>query len=1439
MQLLRVWSLAAALLSTAAYAKGPEVNSKEFDNIPAIFFYFDDSSVILTLDAKAGNIWRSDNDGKKWQKVQDIPEGDAWDLIEHPFDKKRAFILGQDTEHWYTKNQGKSWQKFKAKYPASYTQPAFSFHAEKPNLILYAGRICEDDDFFGLNCKEVTYYTKDGFDSDMKQLRDDTHSCIFARGTEIFSEAKDYTIVCIVNGKDSFAEHRKLVVSDNFFDTEVEPKLNGYSTVDGLAGIAGVQKFIVAAVKSKGTDEMALYVTDDTINWDRAEFPHDHGGLKEDAYTILESTPYSIQVDVLTTKPMNPMGSLFTSNSNGTYFTKNLEYTNRAPEGYVDFEQVQNIQGIILANVVDNADEVAKSNSAQKKVISRISFDDGKFDTWKPLKTKDGDDLHLFSVTALANGGRIFSSPAPGILMGVGNTGKYLESYTDCDLYLSDDAGLTWNRVRKEAHKYEFGGSGSIIVAINDEEMTDEVFYSINHGDDWDSVKLDEKVRARLLTTTPDSTSLFFTLIGTNRDRKTIAFSIDFSNVFDRKCKSDKSDKNDDLEKWYARLDEDGEPDCLMGHKQFFWRRKKNAKCYIDDLYKDPEPQEDVCKCTEEDFECDFNYVRENGKRKDKCVKAKGAKFPTPSGECKKPEDTFMGSSGYRKIPGNDCEGGKDLDKKVETSCKDAATAPPSNGDIVNRKKSFPGSQVAEYYYLEKSDSSSNQDETIIMRTEKQEIWLTHDHGEKWERILKDVEVVSIYPNTYFYDSVYFITPDAEVWYTQDRGRNFKKMDKVPSKPNRRNLQVMDFHPTKKNWLIWTGQADCDKSETCHAVAYYTKDNGFEWHELLEYVGACKWVRGEKQKVQSEKLIFCQHDAKENGSGNIELVASDNFFDDEKKHFDDIIGYATIAEFIVVASINEDETSLKASASVDGYNFAEAKFPHNFNVPHQTAYTVLDSNTHSVFLHVTVNPKKGFEYGSLLKSNFNGTNYVLSLDAVNRNELGFVDFEKMHSLEGVAIANRVTNAEKALDGEKKKLESLITHNDGATWEYIQVEGKDSENKDYSCNPKNVDDCHLNLHHYTERTDPRDTFASGSAVGLMLGVGNVGRELTGYRDGDTFMTRDGGITWKEVRKGQHMWEYGDQGSIIVIVDVMAATDRVVYTLDEGENWHEYIFADKDEKVVVKDISTLPTDTSRKFILWGRQEGGGDEFLTIQLDFTGITDVQCELKEGDEANSDDFEVWSPKHPAGLPGCLFGRVTDDFNYERQNDGTCGLVKGYSPPDHKAICTQDKNAIEYFEPTGYRRIPYSTCEGGHELEKTTPKPCPGHEQDFEKKRGRGAKGFMLFLAVVTPIAAAFGIGWFVWTKILDGRFGAIRLGEDSSGQSPFIRYPIIVIAALVAVVVSIPTILQAIGTWVGGKFTRTRRYTSRQSFARGADYSIVNNDEGELLGSDDDDEL
>ena len=56
-------------------------------------------------------------------------------------------------------------------------------------------------------------------------------------------------------------------------------------------------------------------------------FPHDHR-LNENAYTVLESTNYSIQIDVLASASGAQMGVMLTSNSNGTYFTRNAEHTN-------------------------------------------------------------------------------------------------------------------------------------------------------------------------------------------------------------------------------------------------------------------------------------------------------------------------------------------------------------------------------------------------------------------------------------------------------------------------------------------------------------------------------------------------------------------------------------------------------------------------------------------------------------------------------------------------------------------------------------------------------------------------------------------------------------------------------------------------------------------------------------------------------------------------------------------------------------------------------------------------------------------------------------------------------------------------------------------------------------------------------------------------------
>jgi Sortilin, neurotensin receptor 3,/Sortilin, neurotensin receptor 3, C-terminal len=1106
-------------------------------------------------------------------------------------------------------------------------------------------------------------YTTDGFDTDAKLLRGDTAGCYWAKSTPLFTtgdaDLDADRILCIAKGEYSpFLDDYRLLISDYYFnsdgedDGEFEPNLEPGRTVSGVVNMAIVKKYLVAAAMSKNTDEMALYVTDDTLKWHRAEFPHDHK-LREKAYTILESTNYSIQLDVLTgSRPRNPMGVLLSSNSNGTYFTRNIEHTNRNPSGYVDFEKIAGVQGIIIVNTVDNWEDV-RDNNADKNVVSSISFDDGR--TWVDLKTKDNKRIHLHSVTDMSNSGRVFSSPAPGLVMGIGNTGGHRKDYSEGDLYVSDDAGLTWERALKGPHKYEFGDQGSILVAIA-EGPTDVINYSLDHGKTWTETDLPvDNFKAEILTTTLDSTSLKFLLVGTRaNDDDTLKYyvmSIDFDDMHERTC------GEDDLKPWYARVDSDGEGTCLMGHKQYYMRRTKDADCFIKQEFKDPEVHSVPCECTDADFECDFNFVRSKDRKK--CVRE--GNLIIPDGECKAFDEdtTFLGSSGWRLIPGNDCErgSGEQKDDLIPWKCSEAVGTPAS-GKVTHIQKPFTGSSFVEKIYLERTETSTGEDESIVARTSEGHIYLSKDHGKTWDEIerLKKADVKYIIPHTYFNDVIYFVCSNKEVYYSIDRGNNVRKFGSdAPSFPDSEYWPIMNFHPKHKDWIIWVGVQDesCvgveEKNSDCHAEASITEDRGDDWKTLQRYVRKCEFVPEVAGQRRPDKLIYCAVKAKESASDDNnpwQLVSSDNFFVEERTpHFDDIIDFATMSEFIVVAT-KDEETNMKAEASVDGSVFAEALFPPDLKVPHQSGYTALDSSTHSIFLLVTTESSKKYKYGALIKSNSNGTSYVLSLSAVNQDADGYVDFEKTLGIEGVALANIVANAETAVKDEVKKLKTKITHNDGADWALLPPPEKDVDGNAFECTTAS-DKCSLHIHGFTERDVKSHTYSSPTAVGLMLGIGNVGEYLTSKLEADTFISTDAGITWKQVKKGPYMWEFGDQGSIIVLVKAKEETSVIHYSRDEGSNWIEYEFS--NEPLVIDEITTVPSDNSRNFVLWAKTSDG---LATINLDFTGLTDVPCML---DESNGDDgdYYLWKPEHPLQDDGCLFGHISQ---YHRKNlDADC----------------------------------------------------------------------------------------------------------------------------------------------------------------------------------------
>lgn len=1247
--------LAIFLATFAADLPHPKyIKRKEFKNQLSPFAFFEDSEVVIVLDGTDGVAWGSEDAGASWDKIEEAT--DARNVFMHPTDLKLAIITSPGKTHWITRDRGKTWKDFETPDVLS-PGMSISFNAANSDHIIANVGLHPTD--------RSAVYTTDGFKHTPKILREGATQCMFAKERPQLNTGDDKTdetrALCVVRGREArfHLTSQRLVYSDDFFKNEVEPPVEDGRKLHGFVSMVGATRYILAARQAEGSNEMALYTSTDGNSWTRAKFGKQK--IEADGFTVMEGTNYSARVDVMAGGSFgraSPMGALYSSNYNGTFFTKNEGFTNRNEFGLVDFESLDNLQGIALANIVTNSEDVL--DGLPKKLQTQITFDDGR--NFHSLKAgKDADqDLHLHGYSEMRNQGKVFSNKgAPGLVMGVGNTGKELRSYQDGNLWISTDGGITWPYSLEGAHKYEFGDSGSVLVAAFDEAPIDGIMYSLDFGKTWKSQPLihpdedkPEKMRAGLLTTILDSTSTKFLLqasTGSGDRTKYWVYSIDFALLDLAKC------KKSDFEIWHAREDDKGNPGCIMGHTQSFNRRKASAECSVGDEFEEAKPESDDCDCTDEDFECAENFERSSDR---KSCEPTGT-LTRPRGSCTDGADKFTGSSGFQKIPGNRCKDNnlsKDKLAEVERPCGETSgKTPAADGEIVAELTTFDAQEFSDYRYLERPSTSKDDDgdETIVMAFKGHEgAWITRDHGKKWKRIeeLNQQEVLGIFPNAHETNDAYFITPSKKVYYTSDRGDSFSHFEVPGLKTDAGGVPALRFHPSHNKWLIWSACADEGSSKGCKSTnAHVSTKRGLEWTPMMTDAGPCEFVWQEDRDVE-EKLVYCAQKSKD----GLRLLSSEDFFESEHRLFDDIVSYATMSEYIIVATRDEeDKSNLKLNSSIDAKIFAPAKFPPKMAVTHHDGYTVLDSSTNSIFLHATVESRPEREYGHIIKSNSNGTNFIKSLENVNRNSMGFADFEKLLGLKGAAVANVVANIEEVANGGSKKLKSMITHNDGADWTTIKPPKVDADGNDIKCMSERPP-CSLHLHGYTERKKPDATYSSPSAVGLAIGIGNVGEFLKEKQDGDTFISTDGGVQWKIAAKGQHLWEYGDQGSIIVMVQDKSPTDTVIYSTDEGENWNEYKFTDGDLKLEVHDLTTVPSDGSRNFILWGNHVDKRQRAATVNIDFKGLFDGQCKLDE-EHPDKSDYYLWQPKHPLSEGNdCLFGSVAQ-YHRKKLSSGKC----------------------------------------------------------------------------------------------------------------------------------------------------------------------------------------
>ncbi|KAG0676694.1 vacuolar protein sorting/targeting protein PEP1 [Pichia californica] len=1377
----------------------PDVSYSLFPDVKNIL-QFEDSSNTLLLDIEG--IYITTDSGKNWNKI-DLKDENGNDLIpisiqEFEFQKSTAIVFTSNGQMFRTTDQAETWESYT--FPIDGDYKILSGNAQinyvNPDYMLFSLKYFDNGMII-----ERTFFTKDNLKTDAIDIDvENAGECTFTKINPDFNQGDDSTIICIRREYNQFGllKEDQVISTSDFFENIIVTSGKGLENSHVLK-VKIVKSFAILVVSTDRylTDSTVLYTSKDGISFTKTFF---EGQEKGWMFSILDSTPNALYVSVYGRNSKHMIGSadIFRSDSDGKYFKKIFGDVFSNMLGMSLISKVETLDGVWIAS--HNSEYHGMQNPDSKTMIT---YDDGE--NWSYLNITDSENcsndeecsLNIAWLTQRAGDGEIVSGETPGIILGVGNVGKYLEHNVDnLKTFLSRDGGLTWKKVSDSPTVFAYGDLGNILITVpvnlsyfltgNTDKAADSFSYSLDQGETWSEVKLSSKVVPLFFVNSSDNTDKSFILYSKEIEKnQSLINAFDFTNAYSDTC------TDNDMEEWYARVDPiSGEQVCVYGHSEKFNRRKIDAKCFVNKNYADLVVIEQPCTCTIDDSECNSGFRLDENNICQPILSLLSEFCDSPKGKTK--------ISSRRIKPGNLCQGGYQPPvDDYKLNCNDANDGKEQDA-ITVRYISFK-ENIRYYQYLDKNSSQIEfQDETLIVLTASRKAYVSFDE-ERFFTITQK-PILYIFTNPFWQDSVYLLTDSGEMFASKTRAYSFDN-HVLPHTSSGYSSYNMEFDIRSPDVHILLSHVNCDAMNNCENFASLTEDNGNSYVDLPNDITHCIFAESlfdtELYDFPDTEIICAQ---KVEGQDYSRLISTtDAFLSDTTVLFDKIVGFTTSGKYLVVAELADD--SLVAHVSVDGKNFARIQFPVDINVERQTAYTILDVKSKELFFHLTTYDEKDHEFGALLKANYNGTLLTTAIDYVNRNDDAFIDFESVQSLEGLSIVNVVSNPDEVKDGGDKKLVSKISHNDAATWFLLPPPLKDSNGKSINCKG-----CSLHLHSYTERLDPsRDTFSSTSAIGMLFGLGNVGTSLSPLNptsdnsDVALYFSKDAGITWKEIVKGNWIWEYGDQGTILVIVQRFVEVNTLKFSLDLGETWSDYIFS-PEKKYLVEDIATVPSDNSLKFIIIVKDEDVSNSIFTV--DFTSVYPRQCELPlDTKEAIGEDYEYFIPKHPSVKSNCLFGHETKylrrkakkscfvgmtplnigtsvvnncecsredyecDYNFELSIDGTCKLVKGLESKRGDEICfTSD--ADEWWQPTGYRKLEQSTCDGGLLLDKWVVHPCPGKSLN----KG-GISGFSMFWVIFIPLIAFASSLVVVYERGIKrnggfSRLGEIRLDEDDNLQ-------------------------------------------------------------------------
>ncbi|XP_061583663.1 sortilin-like isoform X1 [Cololabis saira] len=451
-------------------------------------------------------------------------------------------------------------------------------------------------------------------------------------------------------------------------------------------------KFVFASIMTgMGTERMIHVSVDGGEHWNIAQLPTVN---HQQFYSILTATQDMIFMHV-DDPGDSGAGTIYVSGDRGVVFSKSLErhlYTTTGSD--TDFTAISSLRGVYMTSVltedgtvetVITYDQGAKWQTLRRPHNSNCNTDTS---TNRPNRCR----LHIhasYSTTMRVNVPMLpLSQPnAVGLILAHGSIGD-AESALFPDVYVSDDGGYTWMLALRGPHHYAILDSGGLLVAVeHTNSPVNQIKFSMDEGQCWHTYNFTaDPLHFSGMDSEPGSRSMNVSLWGHRNDfSKWVVITIDFKKLLSRDC-------NDaDYVEWLAHnADPSGSSDgCVLGYKENFLRLRKDSVCWNGRdfaITKKLSP----CPCTVADYHCDFGYHRPENSSE--CVIQEEMKVRALE-LCLNGTTEQLQTSGYRKIPGNHCEGGFQPARK-ETDLRKMCTSDAVHSTSLQTEDRSPNTAV-------------------------------------------------------------------------------------------------------------------------------------------------------------------------------------------------------------------------------------------------------------------------------------------------------------------------------------------------------------------------------------------------------------------------------------------------------------------------------------------------------------------------------------------------------------------------------------------------------------------------------------------------------------------------------------------------------------------------------------------------------------------------